>query len=248
LRKRIACVDADDEVLFDRSAYSYIYTEMVHKGRTYLLNNGKWYSVEKDFVDQINQTYETITPYAKQLPAYGDGSEGDYNARVALESPDEFALLDKKNISISTAVSPVEPCDLYRAGKEFIHIKRYGASNLFSHLFNQGLVSAELFKRDEKFRQLLNDKLPDDHKLVNPAISPEPNEYKVVYAVISESDEPLNIPFFSKISLRHARQRLNDMGFPVELAKINVKNEVKNLIVLPPKHPKIKKAKTLEAV
>jgi uncharacterized protein (TIGR04141 family) len=245
LRRKIYCVDADHEPLFDRPAYYYIYAELILNTKTYLLNNGKWYLIENNFVKQINDYYASIARYTRALPAYEfvDKSEGDYNKRVAENDPAEFVLLDKKNISVSAAVSPVEPCDLYRAEKEFIHVKRYGGSSLFSHLFNQGLVSGELFKREKQFRELLNQKLPQSHKLANPVQPPDLNEFKVVYAIVSESDEELSIPFFSRISLRHAVLRLTEMGYRVEVAKISVTAEAKLVKVLPTKHPKIKKPK-----
>lgn len=243
LRRKVYCVDAEDEPLFQRPAYYFLYAEISIGDKTYLLNNGKWYAIDGDFVEQINDYYSSIPRYAKPLPAYelADKSEGHYNKRVADNDPAEFALLDKKNVSVTAAVSPVEPCDLYRASKEFIHVKRYGGSSLFSHLFNQGLVSGELFKRERRFRELVNDKLPGSHKLADAAVVPQPDEYKVIYAIISESDDELSIPFFSRISLRHAAQRLTGMGYPVEIAKIAVTQQSKQLKVYAAKHPKLRK-------
>ena len=246
LRRKVYCVDADDQPIFDRPAYFFFYAEITANGKTYLLNNGKWYAIDGDFVGEINEYYDNVPRYTRPLPPYElrDKSEGDYNKRVADSDGNEFALLDKQNISVAAAVSPVEPCDLYRRKNEFIHVKRYGGSSLFSHLFNQGLVSAELFKRERRFRELLNERLPRPHRLGNPTGVPGPNEFKVVYAIVSEAHgDDLSIPFFSRISLRHAAIRLTGMGYSVELAKISVTDEAKKRKVYEAKHPKLKKAK-----
>ena len=131
--------------------------------------------------------------------------------------------MDKKNIRITGAASPVEPCDLFRGNNEFIHVKRYGGSSVLSHLFNQGLVSGELFQMESEFRELFNSKLPKGRKLSNTKVRPNRNDYKIIFAIISESNEKdLSIPFFSRISLKHVITRLEARGFVVLSAKISV--------------------------
>jgi uncharacterized protein (TIGR04141 family) len=101
-------------------------------------------------------------------------------------------------------------------------------------------VSAELFKSDVRFRKELNTRLPSQHKITNIEEVPSPNEYKVVYAVISKYEEDLSIPFFSKISLRHAVNRPTTLGYKVELAKVGVSPIKKVLQVVPARHSKKK--------
>lgn len=227
LKRNIYCVDSDDIVVYEKPVYRFIYAEIQFQSDIYVLNNGKWYKVSSSYAEQINNFYASVPKYTKSLPDYNDETEGDYNERIAKNDPNSFVLLDKKNIRISGASSPVEPCDLYRTGNEFIHVKRYGGSSVLSHLFNQGLTSGEQFQMEPEFRKLLNDKLPDNFKIKNPDNWPNRNEYHVVFAVISESEEEnLSIPFFSKISLRHVITRLQTIGFSVTVAKISV-NEVK---------------------
>lgn len=245
MRRKIFCVDADDIPVVERPAYYYIYAEHTYQGKTYLLNNGKWYLVDLDFVTQINEYYNNVPRYSKALPIFEheDKTEERYNKRVAKNNVQEFALLDRDNVHLPGAVSPVEPCDLYRRPREFIHVKRYGGSSLLSHLFNQGLVSGELFKMDKVFRELLNEKLPNSHKIQYVDTQPKQNEYKIVYAIISEYGEDLSIPFFSKITLHHAVNRLTAIGFKVEIAKIAVSDSAKKTKIYPPAHPKTKKPK-----
>jgi uncharacterized protein (TIGR04141 family) len=139
---------------------------------------------------------------------------------------------------LSGQVAPIEPCDLYSCDREFIHIKRYGGSSVLSHLFNQGLVSSELFQRESNYRLQLNDKLSQKYKLPDVSERLAPEKYTIVYAIISEYDEDLSLPFFSKISLRHAVNRLESIGFKVKLAKIPVAVNKKKIKKCPTKKVK----------
>lgn len=228
-RRKIACVDSEDLPVLERPAYQFVYAELATDDGIYLLNNGKWYRVQDDYVATVNASFAAISPYDGKLPEYADETEGDYNKRVAAANADEFVLLDTDLVYLPGAASPVEACDLYRKNREFIHVKRYGGSSVLSHLFNQGLVSGELFQMDNRYRELVDEKLPVDQKIDNTSKRPGPHEYRIVYAVISESDDPLVIPFFSKISLKHCMSRLEAMGFDVMLAKVSVAEKTKRL-------------------
>jgi uncharacterized protein (TIGR04141 family) len=117
----------------------------------------------------------------------------------------------------------IEYCDLATADRKLIHIKQYGGSTQLSHLFSQGVVSGELFVQDGDFRQKVNDKLPSQLKLPNVSIRPNANDYEIVFGIISRSQNPLEIPFFSKVSLRNARRRLQGYGYKVTKKKISVR-------------------------
>ncbi|MCX4188149.1 TIGR04141 family sporadically distributed protein [Methylophaga sp. OBS4] len=238
MRRKIYCVDADDKPVLDRPAYYYLYAEVERNNEVCLLNNGKWYRIETNYADTINQNFNSIVRYDKEMPCYNDESEGAYNSRVANNEPAEYVLMDTDLAYVRGAASGVEICDLYRNDKEFIHVKRYGGSSVLSHLFNQGLVSGELFRMDSVYRNIVNDKLPADRK-IDPARSPLPKEYRVVYAVVSESDEPLSVPFFSKISLKNCVSRLEAMGFTAMLTKISVEQQRKILKTYAPAPDKI---------
>ncbi len=112
----------------------------------------------------------------------------------------------------------MELCDLYTRQREFIHVKQYAGSAPLSHLFAQGVVSAELFLQEPEFRRRANTLLPRTHRL--PKTRPNPAQYRVVYGVISGSANPLRLPFFSRVTLRNAYRRLTGLGYTVVLAKI----------------------------
>jgi uncharacterized protein (TIGR04141 family) len=113
----------------------------------------------------------------------------------------------------------IEFCDLYRRNKKIVHVKRYaGSSAPLSHLCGQAIVSATVFKRDSEFRSMVNEELPAEFRPVT-AI-PNPHEYEVVFGIVSMSPRPLVLPLFSRINLKNACSRLEDLGYSASLLKI----------------------------
>lgn len=117
----------------------------------------------------------------------------------------------------------LEFCDLYTRNLEIIHIKRYGGSSVLSHLFSQGLVSGETFRRDEGFRRSVDRLLPQTHKLRAAVGNVDASRFEVVFGIVSKSPRPLNLPFFSKVNLRNAERRLSSYGYRVSLLKIQAR-------------------------
>lgn len=210
-----------DEVIEGWSAYRCTYAEIEHNGMIYILNNAKWYEIVKDFAEQISKGFSQMGESDVPLIEYVHTNEADYNtaASAAIASS---CCMDRQLISHGGGQSKIEFCDIYDADpKRLIHVKHYGGSSHLSHLFSQGAVSGELFVADRPFREKLNDKLPDSHKLADPGTRPSAGDYEIVFAVISDSLKPLDIPFFSKVSLKNATRRLTGYGFQkVTLKKI----------------------------
>lgn len=221
--KEIWCIAASNgEPLFKWSAFNCLYSECEHSGKTYLFSNGRWYEIAREFASEINDEFIAFrdAPSSVELPDDDTENEGAYNKMIS-DINQNFCLMDKKLISHGGSHSTIEFCDLFGRGKEMIHVKHYGGSSVLSHLFSQGLVSGELFLRDEKFRVKVNAKLSNTHKLHDTRVKPIAGEYKVIFGVISKKDGPLQIPFFSKVSLRNARKRLETFGYQVSVVKIN---------------------------
>lgn len=219
----VLCYSSTTETIkYQWKAFNCLYCEIEKENDTYLLTNGKWYKIETNFVKQINDEYQGILKKEclLNLPEYSHKNEGDYNNSVANESSDIF-LMDKKDIPYGGGYSRVEFCDLFTLNKELIHIKIYGGSSVLSHLFNQGLVSGELFKAEKDFRDQVNNKFPDKFKLKDTKTI-NTSDYKVIYAIISYVDKDLDIPFFSKVSLKNAKKRLETIGYNVYLIKVPV--------------------------
>lgn len=146
-------------------------------------------------------------------------NEPEYLKHVT-DNNNHFALMDRQNISIGGGRSRIEFCDLYSKDRDIIHVKKYGGSSVLSHLFQQSLVSGECFLHEAEFRTKLNDKLPDGFKLNAPTEPPKPGDYPIHLAVMSKVAGPLELPFFSKVSLRYTVKHLRNLGFDVTKLKI----------------------------
>lgn len=142
-----------------------------------------------------------------------------YLQKVA-DGNSDYALMDKKVIMVGGGRSKVEFCDLFSINNDIIHVKKYGGSSLLSHLFFQALVSGETFLFEESFRDAVNEKLPDSHKLPNLDSKPDPGNYMVCIAIMSDVPGPLELPFFSKVSFKHTVKTLQNLGYQVCKLKI----------------------------
>jgi uncharacterized protein (TIGR04141 family) len=96
----------------------------------------------------------------------------------------------------------------------------YGGSSVLSHLFNQAVVSAECFLYESTFREKLNELLPSGFKLSDTSAAPIAKHHTVCLAIMSKVNGPLEIPFFSKVSLKHAVKALRKMDLQVTKLKI----------------------------
>ncbi|MHB1586817.1 MAG: TIGR04141 family sporadically distributed protein [Acidiferrobacteraceae bacterium] len=221
-QRKVECVDHNGLALATWSAYRCLYAELDQDGDSYLLSGGRWYRLTRNFVDEINEFYRAIPRYPHDLPPFEDRTETAYNARVADLDPTRYALMDRKMVRHGGVHDQIEFCDLLIDQHSLVHIKRYGASSKLSHLFSQGLVAGVLFLRDAGFRRKVNVLLPDGHKLSDPTNRPNPSEYNIVFAVISAAPGDLDLPFFSRLNLKHTIQRLTDYNYRVSIAKIPV--------------------------
>lgn len=206
-------------------AYDCLYCEISdeRENKTFLLSNGKWYQVDSDFVGQINRDYQRLRDSEPlvSLPLYQHNNENHYN-RMTAKKDDNFCCMDSKNISYGGGNSKIEFCDLLTRDNKIIHVKHYANSSVLSHLFSQGIVSGELFLAEREFRRKVNSRLKESHKLTYPDQKPNPSNYDIVFAIISSSQNDLDIPFFSKVNLRNAKRRLETFGYnKVSLQKIS---------------------------
>lgn len=70
-----------------------------------------------------------------------------------------------------------------------------------SHLSSQGVVSGHLFLSDAGFRTAVNELLPNPFRLAGAVAQPNPGDYQIVFAVVSnEPGEKLTLPFFSRLT------------------------------------------------
>lgn len=244
LRERtVYCADSDFKKVFKSwQVFKCMYAEIDHDGGKYLLNDGKWFKVATDFVAKTNADFANIAKSKLKLPEYKGGGEGAYNASVAAEYPTRYALLDSKTIVHGGGRGKIEICDLLSIDREFIHVKMYGKSAVFSHLIAQGFVSGQLIQIDADFRQKVRGQLaPPFIDLIKVDKRPLPDEFTIVFSVISEIEgENLYLPFFSRVNLNNTAKILKGFGYKVELLKIAVDDNYAKTVKVPPK----KKAKS----
>ena len=195
--------------------------------KAYCINNGYWYCVDKDFVNSVNDEYNTI-PISDMMfmdcPA-GNIKENQYTTEFVKTKPDYMISMDQKNVSHGGGHSKIELCDILTSDGKYIHIKPYSGSATLSHLFNQSVVSAELVISDKEFVRKANEKIKEvtdrDEFLIKDGQHPN-----VILAIISEKDvDRPNIPFFSKVALRHTKRRLMAYNCNLEIKTILKRKE-----------------------
>lgn len=202
------------------SVYECLYFECASESETFFLTGGKWFSVGINLVKTVKEYFQSIPQDSGKIDFidYNHDSENDYN--IALAEHNDAFCVDSDLIKIEGR-STFEFCDVYTRKKQMVHVKKYARSSALSHLFNQGFVSAN-FLLDPDFRKQINKKFPLDFKITD--VSARPNmdfgEYAVVFGIISKVDTPLEIPFFSKLSLMHVAKDLRNLGFEIKLVKI----------------------------
>lgn len=228
----IFCMGDNDQVIRKWSVFNCLYAELDDKGGAYVLNAGKWYILQNDFVKQVDDSFARVPKYSGSFLDYDHDNEGKYNEGLVSSDTNQFCLMDK---SLTYLGGAMEFCDVFSKNNELIHIKRYGGSTTLSHLFYQGVVSAELFKMEPEYRKLIRAKLPSAFRTFEAADQPKFEQYHVVFGIISQSDKPLTMPFFSRVGVRHAVRRLQAFGYKVSLAKIGVTDERKKLMKYRPK-------------
>lgn len=219
-KKKVTCVNSEGTPVRFWSVYRCLYADLNLDRHQYLLNDGKWYEVEQDYVRKVQQYYEDAVLSDIPMLDYAWKDEKEYNIAVCNEYPDRYCLMDRRNLY--QGGSKIEFCDIYSRDKQFIHVKKYNGSSVLSHLFFQGYVSAENFF-DLAYRQKANRQLGEKFKV------PETDnisalEYEVIFAIakdnLEEGERP-DIPFFSKVSFRSVSSRLKHYGFKVSIKGIN---------------------------
>ena len=222
-KHRIDCISASlGQARESWRVYNCLSSEISYEDQIYILSNGRWYQVENSFAEAVSTSFNSLVEneIGTNFPKYNENEkEPAYNKRAA-ESIIDACNMDGKMIYHGGPKQKNEFCDLFTKDKKIIHVKRYGASSVLSHLFAQGLVSAQLFLSDQVFREELNKKLPDSHKIEDTSKIPKSSDYKIVYAIISKSDGDLDIPFFSKVNIRRISKILRTFGYTVSLLKI----------------------------
>lgn len=222
--KRIAVLDAADSLRprFTWSVASCLYGELDVEDSHYCINAGKWYRIDRKYADGINDRYSKVTVYEDgPIPKYGDcQSEAAYNQLLAASNPGDMVLMDAKTITYGLGASRIELCDVLRGRDTFIHVKHYRSSSDLSHLFFQGLTSADLMKYDKEFVDKANQKIVQQGGGPNTLLCGKVST--VVYAIICQRPARIpNIPLFSRITYLETKRRLERMGIDCRICCVD---------------------------
>lgn len=220
---RVVPIHADGVAQRGWSVFRCIVYETSDQERLYVLSAGEWYEVSLDFKRRVDEDVRRLVPLELDLPeARFNESEGDYNARAA--NAIGALCLDEKLVR-DEGPDKMEVCDLLTADGKLIHVKKRGRSSTLSHLFAQGINSAERLRGDDEFRGRARALIAREGAAfadVVPAERPNPADHEIGFVIITRStrETPLTLPFFSVVSLRAAAQRLENQGFRVRVAKV----------------------------
>jgi uncharacterized protein (TIGR04141 family) len=189
----------------------------------FVLSGGEWFRVDTDYRARVEAEVELL-PKATDLPdADLETDEDTYNKKAA-QALDALCL--DKQLIYDGGPDRMEVCDILTRDGRFIHVKLRGSSSTLSHLFTQGMNSAERLLADSDFREkarALIAGLDSGYAEVIPMDRPKSaEEHEITFAVVTRSkrETPLTLPFFSVISLSVAAQRLRAFGFPVSIAAV----------------------------
>ncbi|WP_294248218.1 DUF6119 family protein [uncultured Sphingomonas sp.] len=198
------------------------------EGSTYTLSGGRWYKIDNALAEEVEAYFDHVAKVDLPAAAAGD-NEKTYNAALGAAGGDLLSL-DVQLVKPSDASSPIEVCDFLSKGGALIHIKDKSESSKLSHLFNQGLVSSVVLKRDGKFRDAVRAKIAAQpggavfEDIIPAADQPfDTSKFTVVFGVLVNAapGKDLKLPFFSLISFRHAARRIaNELGYGVAFAWI----------------------------
>ncbi len=139
-----------DEPIGHWSVYHCIVYETRRNGRLYVLSACDWFWVAENYAQKVTDYVAALPLLELELPECPAGMhEGDYNEAAA----DASGCLCLHGTFVTKSVpDQVEICDLLSSERQLIHVKKRGASSTLSHLFNQGVNSAEWMREDADFR------------------------------------------------------------------------------------------------
>ena len=214
----ISSVD-EDQIVGKWRVYDCLVFETEYAGHLYVLSGGDWYRIAKTYRDRVEEYVKNVPELDIDLPGADAGQdEGVYNEAAAKEIG--ALCLDGKTVGIS-GPDRIEICDILTKDGHFIHVKKRGRSSTLSHLFAQGVTSAELLLDDDEFRKEAAKKVAETgsgFKSAIPKKRGEREKIKVSFVVLSRSqrpEKPYGLPFFSLVSMKAAAERLGRAGIEV---------------------------------
>lgn len=179
----------------------------------FFFHAGSWYEIGQGYTEyltkRVDRVLEKVSPIALPDWPADQPRENDYSKYVASKLVG-YTVLDTRRISTSLHRRGIEPCDLVGPHGELIHVKPADTSQPLSHLFNQGLVSADLLNYSSEAREKFIAKvkaLGSGRDLGN-----DWRPRTVIFAIASEQDRTLpdSLFTFAKVALVRCLERLSE--------------------------------------
>lgn len=215
--RKIYAYNEADYLLGSWPVYKCLYVDLPLDNKQYFLNEGTWYCIDVDFVNDINEFYMQVPLCTEKLPDYDTNLEDTYNTNLVNTDTERYFHMDKRLVKADN--STFEMCDILTCDKKLLHIKHFTSSAVLSHLFNQGLVSAECLK-DKNIRKQANKQIDRGFRL-DETDSFKAENYEVVF-VIAKNNTPKrpDLPFFSKVALHNVALRLQLIGYKYSICGV----------------------------
>ncbi len=193
----------------------------------FVLFAGSWFEVEASFKDSVETFFNGIDKVKIVGPTKMNNEEELIEHLVKTRSADLLKLDRKKINPKGVSNANLEPADFFSDKRHFIHLKDGHSSGPISHLWSQGVVSADSFVGDGTFRKKLRSVVKSE-KTGFETLLPKASErvvredYTIVYGIMRQpyANGTTGLPFFSKVSLQSAVQRLRVLGFNVAIELI----------------------------
>lgn len=228
----IKAYDSSDQLLGHWSIYNSLFVDCQYGGKQFFLHEGSWYQIENNFVKRIEDFYQSVPIFSENLHDYDVPLEDTYNKKLVSSDPNKYYLMDKKLTSVGG--STIEVCDVLTKNHHLLHVKKYTGSAVLSHLFNQGLVSAQSLK-DPSTRKKINTKISKQVFKLKEDDTFNVSDFEVVFVIArkgANANQRPTIPFFSKVSLESVCRTLQLIGYKYSIAGIPFtyvdKNNTKN--------------------
>lgn len=208
----------------------FVYEASLTSGGTtrhFILFAGDWFQVEASFKDSVEDFFDGITKVAIVGKTLAQNEQELIEDLVKTRSGDLLKLDRTKINPTGVRNANLEPADFLSDKKHFIHLKDGHSSGPISHLWSQGVVSAESFVGDGGFRKKLRSVVKSEKRGFEVHL-PKSNErvarenYTIVYGIMRQpyANGNLGLPFFSKVSLQVAVESLRKHGFEVAIELI----------------------------
>ncbi|MCC7137659.1 MAG: TIGR04141 family sporadically distributed protein [Planctomycetes bacterium] len=220
-----AIASDSDSVVYEWSIYDCLVFE-VRVNPLYVLSAGDWSRIDGGYADGVRKRVEKIPKCRIVLvDAKAGEREGDYNRRAAKSDPN-LALMDKQLVRVPGTGTSIEICDLAHKSGSLLHLKRGRASSNLSHLWMQGVMSAEALLADSSVRDAARKKLASKGARFSSVIkkAQDDRSFRVGFGLLVPAGTrvPQDLPFFSQASLAHAHDRLRLLKVRASLRAIDV--------------------------